>query len=51
MDELRTKEAALLHIQAVESKTTEQDKVEMRKEVGIREVDNPLLFIPADVYQ
>ncbi|KAL5489044.1 hypothetical protein EMCRGX_G018090 [Ephydatia muelleri] len=31
--ELRTREAALLHIQAVKSKTTEQDKVELRKEL------------------
>ena len=47
MGELRTRDAALLHIQAVKSKTTEQD---MRKEVGINEVDNPLLCIDMLTY-
>ena len=48
---LRTREVALQHIQALKSLRTEHDKVEMRKGFGVKEDDNPLLYIPADLFK
>ena len=39
---LRTKEEALQHIAEIKSKSTEQEKIESRKAVGLREDEYPL---------
>lgn len=35
----------------IKAQRTEEEKVGKRKEYGLREDDNPLLDIPADIYE
>ena len=49
--EMRTRSIALLQIAEICAQRTERDKVEKRKEFGLNEHENPLLDIPADIYQ
>ena len=49
--EMRTRSSALRQITEICTQRTERDKVEKRKEFGLNEHENPLLHIPADMYQ
>ena len=41
---------ALQQIAQIKALLTEVDRVEMRKSFGLKEDNNPLLYIPADLY-
>ncbi|KAL5494053.1 hypothetical protein EMCRGX_G015323 [Ephydatia muelleri] len=47
----RTKAIALQQITDILAQRTESERVEQRKAVGLREDDNPLLTMPADLYE
>ena len=47
---LRTKAVGLQQMAQINALLTEAQKVEMRKQFGLREDYNPLLYIPADLY-
>ena len=49
--ERRTRSSALQQIAEILAQPTERDKVEKWKEFGLNEHENPLLHIPADVFQ
>ena len=49
---MRTRSSALWQITGICAQRTEREKVEKRKELfGLNEHENPLLHIPADIYQ
>ena len=48
---MRTRGRALQQITEICTQRTERDKVEKRKEFGLNEHENPLLHIPADIYE
>ena len=49
--EMRTRGRALRQITEICTQRTERDKVEKRKEFGFNDHENPLLHIPANIYQ
>ena len=49
--EKRCKSRAVEQMKEIKAQRTEQEKVGKRKEYGLREDDNPLLDIPADIYE
>ena len=49
--EKRCKCRAVEQMSEIKAQRTEVAKVEKRKEYGLREDDNPLLDIPADIYE
>ena len=51
MLERRTREVCLEQIQLVRLERTESGKVAIRKLYGVKEVLNPFLEIPADLYE
>ncbi len=50
-DEPRTLVQSLRFIAEIQSKTTESEKRALRTRYGIREIDNPMLAIPADLFK
>ena len=47
----RTKAIALQQITGILAQHTESERVEQREAIGLREDDNPLLTMPADLYE
>lgn len=48
---MRTKAIAMEQIAQINAQQIQQERMVMRKSFGLREDDNPLLSIPADLYQ
>ena len=51
IDEKRTLQSSLQQMHTIQSETLEKDKAKLRTQYGIKEDFNPMLSIPADLYQ
>ena len=47
----RTKDMAKFQMERIEQEQSSAAKIELRKECGLRETDNPLLLLNVDLYQ
>ncbi len=47
----RTSLSSLQQIEAIKSQKTERAKAQLRTKYGIKETNNPMLMIPADLYR
>lgn len=49
--ELRTCDEALLQMRKISAQANESQKKAKRTQYGVKEINNPLLHVPADIFQ